>query len=355
MTTVAVLARPSTRLASHRAARRDRRQDGVGEPLRLRRLPRAERGPPVGAGNRPLLLPPEAREPPRGAALERRLPLLPGAARHPAGNDQGDGPHRDDPCRVRDGGDPVRAPRPLGGAERGPLGLHLLGDQEVPRPRRLRASGPGAGHDDRPVHARVHGAPRPFVPHARSARDRRDGGVHPQPAGRRGQRDRAHARARGQAARVRGRLRRDVGRASGPRPRRDGGVRRSARRAAEPARAEARGRVHAGRRSPERVRDARRGHRGRRARECLGRDPLHRILALGRRCGRHRQPDGGRGHRRDLALADLAVGTARAGRARGRRADRGGGRGRAAFRASRSRKRVRFSSRSRSPTTSSSS
>ena len=50
------------------------------------------------AGTRPawqsrerlVLLPPEAREPPRGSALERRLPFLPGAPRHPARNDQGD-------------------------------------------------------------------------------------------------------------------------------------------------------------------------------------------------------------------------------------------------------------------------
>ena len=27
---------------------------------------------------------------------------------------------------------------------------YLLGDQEVQEPRRLRAAGPGAGHDDRP-------------------------------------------------------------------------------------------------------------------------------------------------------------------------------------------------------------
>ena len=37
----------------------------------------------------------------------------------PAGHDQGDRPRGDDPRRVRDGGDPLRAPRALGGAERG--------------------------------------------------------------------------------------------------------------------------------------------------------------------------------------------------------------------------------------------
>ena len=84
------------------------------------------------AWNRPLLLSPQAREPPRGASVERRLPLLAGPPRAAAGDDQGHGSHRDDPGGVRDGGDPVRAARALGRAERGPLGLHLLGDQEVP-------------------------------------------------------------------------------------------------------------------------------------------------------------------------------------------------------------------------------
>ena len=101
------------------------------------------------------------------------------------------------------------------------------------------------GDDDRAVHARVHRAPRPLVPHARRARDRRHGGVHPEPAGRRGERDRAHEGSRGQAARVRRRLRRHVGRAPGSRPGRQGGLRRGARREAEPARAAARGRLHA--------------------------------------------------------------------------------------------------------------
>ena len=38
-----------------------------------------------------------------------------------------------------------------------------------------------------------------------------------------------------------------------------------------------------------------------------GRHPLHRGVAARPRRGRHLQPDGGRGHRRDLPLADLAV------------------------------------------------
>ena len=51
------------------------------------------------------------------------------AARH----DQGDGADRDDPRRVRDRRDPLRAARPLGRLQRRALGLHLQRDQEVPR------------------------------------------------------------------------------------------------------------------------------------------------------------------------------------------------------------------------------
>ena len=39
----------------------------------------------------------------------------------------------------------------------------------------------GPADDDRAVHAGVHGAPRPDVPSARGACDRRDGGIHPEP------------------------------------------------------------------------------------------------------------------------------------------------------------------------------
>ena len=209
--------RPAARLAPPRAARRGGRAAGLREPVRLRRLPPAERRAPARARQRAVLLPPEAREPPRGAALERRLPLRAGPARAAAGHDQGNRPRRDDPRRVRDGRDPVRAPRALGRAQRGALGLHLLGDQEVPRPRGVRAPGPRAGDDDGAVHARVHRAPGEDDARARGPRDGRDGRVHPQPPRPRGERDRARARARGQAARVRRRVRRDVGRASGSR------------------------------------------------------------------------------------------------------------------------------------------
>ena len=51
-------------------------------------------------------------------------------------------PDRDVACRLPDGGDPLRAARALLRDERGPLGLHLLGDQDLPRAPRCRPSGP---------------------------------------------------------------------------------------------------------------------------------------------------------------------------------------------------------------------
>ena len=179
-----------------------------------------------------VLLSPEAREPPRGAALERRVRPRAGHARPAAGDDPRHRPHRDDPRRVRDGGDPLRAARPLGGAQRRALGLHVQRHQEVPRPAGVRAARPAARDDDRAVHARVHGAAREDVPPARGARDRRHGRVHPQPPRSRGERRRAGEGLRGQAARGGRRLRRHVGRASRSRADGEGGVRRRARLAA---------------------------------------------------------------------------------------------------------------------------
>ena len=130
-------ARAAARLAPRGAALRGRRRADLGEPVRLRPLllpqPRARRH---------LVLPAEARVAPRGAALERRLRLGAGRARRAAGDDQGDRPDRDDPRRVRDGRDPLRAARALGRPERGPLGLHLQRDQEARPPARVRAAGP---------------------------------------------------------------------------------------------------------------------------------------------------------------------------------------------------------------------
>ena len=62
-----------------------------------------------------------------------------------------------------------------------------------------------------------------------------------------------------------------------------------------------------GRRAARPARRRRRGHRGRRAAERLGRAPVPRLVAARQRRRRDQQPDGGRGDRRDLPLAALAV------------------------------------------------
>ena len=74
------------------------------------------------------------------------------------GIDPGHRAHRDDPGRVRDGRDPLRAARALRRAQRRPLGLHLLGHQEVPQRPDVRAARPRRGDDDRAVHAGLHRA-----------------------------------------------------------------------------------------------------------------------------------------------------------------------------------------------------
>ena len=189
----------------------------VGEPVRLRALRLPQRPPAPRARERALLLPPEARGPPRGAALERRVRPGRGPARSPAGRDPRHRPRRDPPGRVRDGRDPVGAARPLGRAQRRPLGLHVQPHQEAPGPARVRPAGPGAGHDDGAVHAGLHRAPREDLSPPRRARARRNGGLHPEPARSAGQRGGPGPGAGGQDPRVPGRLRRDVGRPPGPR------------------------------------------------------------------------------------------------------------------------------------------
>ena len=130
-------ARAPARLASGGAALRGRRGADLREPVRLRPLLLPQPRP-----RRHVVLPAEARVASRSAALERRLRLVAGAAGRAAGDDQGDRPDRDDPRRLRDGRDPLRAARALGRAERGPLGLHLQRDQEARAPARVRASRP---------------------------------------------------------------------------------------------------------------------------------------------------------------------------------------------------------------------
>ena len=87
---------------------------------------------------------PKMESPPRGAAVERRLRPRPGLPRHPARHDPGDRADRDLPGGVRDGGDPLRAARPLRRAQRRPLGLHVQRHQELPHPRRATSCCPTA-------------------------------------------------------------------------------------------------------------------------------------------------------------------------------------------------------------------
>ena len=210
-------ARPAARLAPPPSGTAGGRGRRVGEPVRLRALRLPQRPPAPRARERALLLPPEARGPPRGAALERRVRPGRGPARSPARRDPRHRPRRDPPGRVRDGRDPVGAARPLGRAQRRPLGLHVQPHQEAPGPARVRPAGPGAGHDDGAVHAGLHRAPREDLSPPRRARARRNGGLHPQPARSAGQRGGPGPGAGGQDPRVPGRLRRDVGGPPGPR------------------------------------------------------------------------------------------------------------------------------------------
>ena len=195
--------RPAAWLASRGAPRPGRRGARVGQPVRLRAVPGPQRCRGAGSRLGPLLLPGQARGPSRGSPLERRLRGRPGGRRHPSWLDPGDGAHRDDPGRVRDGRDPVRAARPRRGSQRRPLGLHLQHHQEARRPTRVRRCPTGARYDGGAVHARLHPAARPDLPSARRPRHRRDVGLHPQPARAGGHGQRPGSRSGGQGARSR--------------------------------------------------------------------------------------------------------------------------------------------------------
>ncbi len=147
-------------------------------------------------GQGTVLLPAEDGVARRGAAVERRVQHRAGLPGHPARHHQGHRADRDHPGGLRDGRDPVRAARALRRAERGALGLPVLGHQEVPHPGpRVHAAGAERGHDDRAVHARLHRAAGADLPQAGRVRDGRHGRVHPVPARPVGQRDRAGARS----------------------------------------------------------------------------------------------------------------------------------------------------------------
>ena len=225
-------------------------------------------------GSGAVLLLPEAGEPPRGAALERRLRARGGVARPAARLDPGDGADRDDHGGVRDGRDPVRAARALDRRS-----TRAAGTTSSPASRSSgrAAARPGAGDDDGAVHARLHRAARADVPPPRRARDRRDGGVHPVAPRPDGERGRAREGARGQAARVRRRLRRHLGRA--PRPRRRSRHVAQFERRATSSTGCARTSRSTERRAARLRRPRRRDHRRGAAHQRLGRRPLPRRLA----------------------------------------------------------------------------
>ena len=72
---------PPARLAPGREARHGRRPGRLRLAVRLRPLPVPQRPGAAGQGDGPVLLPAQAREPPRGPALERRLRDRPARAR----------------------------------------------------------------------------------------------------------------------------------------------------------------------------------------------------------------------------------------------------------------------------------
>ena len=166
---------PSPWLASDRETRPGRRAADIGESLRLRTLHVPQRAGNPGPRQRAIFLPPEARKPPRGAALERRLQPRPGRVGRAARQCPRDGAHRDHPRGLRDARDPLRAQGPCGRAERGALGLHLQLDQEVPDPEEPGVARPRAGVDDRAVHAGVYPPPGAKLPPPGRARHRRHG------------------------------------------------------------------------------------------------------------------------------------------------------------------------------------
>ena len=175
-------ARPPPRLAPAREARPRRRRPDLGQPVRLRPLLLPQRQAPARAGQRALLLPAQAGEPPRGAPLERRLRLGPGPARHPARHDQGHRADRDHPRRLRDGRDPLRAARPLAPGSTPAAGTtSSASSRSSATDPDFAPARPRPGDDDRALHARLHRAAGQDLPPPRRPRHRRHGRVHPQP------------------------------------------------------------------------------------------------------------------------------------------------------------------------------
>ena len=153
---------------------------------------------PARRGHGPVLLPAQDGEPPRGAAVERRVRPRPGPRSGiPQGTIRATVLIETYPGRVRDGGDPLRAARALRRAERRAAGTTCSASSRssAPAAREFLLPDRNSGDDDRAVHARLHRAAGAHLPQARRARDRRHGGVHPEPQGPGGQRGGAARRS----------------------------------------------------------------------------------------------------------------------------------------------------------------
>src|SRR5574337_498558 len=81
-----------------------------------------------------VLLSSQAAEPSRSSSVERRLLVRRGCLGDHPSEHEGHGPRRAHPCGVRNGRDPLRAERPLRGAECRTVGLHLQHHQDIPEP-----------------------------------------------------------------------------------------------------------------------------------------------------------------------------------------------------------------------------
>ena len=249
---------PAPRLALRRGAPDGGRAPGRRRPGRLRAALLPQRPRAAGRRQRAVLLPAQDGVPPRGTALERRLHPRRGGARGAARLGPGDRAHRDDHRGLRDGRDPLRAARARRRAQRRPLGLPLQHHQELPRRRpRLHPPRPQRGDHGGADDEGLQRPAGPHLPPPRRLRDRRHGGVHPEPPRPRGQRAGVRQGARGQDPRGPRRLRRVVGGPPRPRPALRGGVRRGPRRARQPARRAPRRRLGLRRRPAVRRPDAR--------------------------------------------------------------------------------------------------
>ena len=138
----------------------------------------------LARGSGPVLLPAQAGEPPRGAALERRLRRGRGArSACPRGTIRATVLIETMPAAFEmdeilyELRDARRRP------QRRPLGLHLqrASRRSAPCAELSPCPRPRPGHDDGAVHARLHRAAGADLPPARRARHRRHGRLHPQP------------------------------------------------------------------------------------------------------------------------------------------------------------------------------